>query len=289
MGRWRDAWAHANESAIVCEQFGWTVFAQAALTTRALIELDLGDEAAARATALAAATALPDELWWRSVARSVLAAIELDHEQPEKALELTEKPHTLEAVWYQRVRALVALEMLDEARVLLDSIEALPSARLPRNVLRVALAWTLIHSADGDHAAALTVAERALPHAAARPFERARLLLASGSARRRLHQKATARSVLAEAVEIFDNLGATTWAAKALAEADLVPGRRSQPGKLTPVEDQIAQLVARGKSNAEVARELYLSPKTVEWNLSKVYRKLSVRSRAELAAKLARR
>ena len=61
------------------------------------------------------------------------------------------------------------------------------------------------------------------------------------------------------------------------------------PGKLTPTELRIAQLVARGRSNHEVARELFISPKTVEWNLSKVYRKLMVRSRTELAAKLTRR
>ena len=57
---------------------------------------------------------------------------------------------------------------------------------------------------------------------------------------------------------------------------------------LSARERDVAELVARGRSNEEVARELCMSPKTVEWNLSKVYRKLLVRSRTELAAKLAR-
>ena len=55
---------------------------------------------------------------------------------------------------------------------------------------------------------------------------------------------------------------------------------------MTPTELRIAELVAAGRSNAEVAKELVVSPRTVEWNLSKVYRKLGVRSRAELTAKL---
>jgi DNA-binding NarL/FixJ family response regulator len=56
---------------------------------------------------------------------------------------------------------------------------------------------------------------------------------------------------------------------------------------LTETERRVVELVATGRSNREVARELVLSTKTVEWNLSKVYRKLGVRSRAELAARLA--
>jgi DNA-binding CsgD family transcriptional regulator len=65
-------------------------------------------------------------------------------------------------------------------------------------------------------------------------------------------------------------------------------GRPPQDATLTPTETQIAALVAQGRTNQQVAAALFVSPKTVEWNLSKVYKKLHVRSRAELAAKLAR-
>jgi DNA-binding NarL/FixJ family response regulator len=58
---------------------------------------------------------------------------------------------------------------------------------------------------------------------------------------------------------------------------------------LTATEQRIADLVAAGLSNTEVAHELFISPKTVEWNLSKIYKKLHVRSRAALAAKLAKK
>jgi DNA-binding CsgD family transcriptional regulator len=59
--------------------------------------------------------------------------------------------------------------------------------------------------------------------------------------------------------------------------------------RLNPTEKRIAELVAKGCTNYEVSSRLFFSPKTVEWNLSKIYRKLHVRSRNELAAKLAKR
>jgi len=58
--------------------------------------------------------------------------------------------------------------------------------------------------------------------------------------------------------------------------------------RLNPTEQRIAELVAKGCTNHEVASRLFFSPKTIEWNLSKIYRKLHVRSRTELAAKLAK-
>jgi DNA-binding CsgD family transcriptional regulator len=64
------------------------------------------------------------------------------------------------------------------------------------------------------------------------------------------------------------------------------PDRRAASGALTPTEERVAALVAAGGTYREVADALFVSPKTVQWNLSKIYRKLGVRSRAELAAKL---
>ena len=65
--------------------------------------------------------------------------------------------------------------------------------------------------------------------------------------------------------------------------------RQARPGALTATEQRVAELAASGRSNHEIARSLFMSPKTVEWNLSKVYRKLRVHSRTELTAKLAAR
>ena len=89
-------------------------------------------------------------------------------------------------------------------------------------------------------------------------------------------------------LEVFDELGARLWSERAQAELRRIGGRApATPGVLTPTEERVAALVAAGGTYREVADALFISPKTVQWNLSKIYRKLGVRSRAELAAKLA--
>jgi DNA-binding CsgD family transcriptional regulator len=121
------------------------------------------------------------------------------------------------------------------------------------------------------------------------PFELGKTLVALGAAQRRAHQKAQARATLERAREIFEQLGAALWAERARGELAQISGRPSRRDALTATEARVAETVAAGRSNAEAARELFMSPKTVEWNLSKIYKKLHVRSRAELAAKLAGR
>jgi len=153
--------------------------------------------------------------------------------------------------------------------------------------------WTTaaFAAAEGDDAAAdaAFVTAAAAVRTSSLRFVLARILLAHGAFLRRRRRWREARVLLDEAFALFERIGATTWSSNARNEFERLGGRRAGAGKLTPAERQIADLVARGKSNHEVASELYLSPKTVEWNLSKVYRKLMVRSRTELAAKLARR
>ena len=121
------------------------------------------------------------------------------------------------------------------------------------------------------------------------PFERGRTLLALGTLQRRAKQRRAAQASLGAALAGFQQLGARLWAEQARAQLAQLGGRRPQDATLTPTETQIAALVAQGRTNRQVADALFVSPKTVEWNLSKVYKKLHVRSRAELAAKLARR
>jgi DNA-binding CsgD family transcriptional regulator len=85
-------------------------------------------------------------------------------------------------------------------------------------------------------------------------------------------------------VEIFDELGARLWAGRARRELRRIGGRASPREGLSGTEAEIVALVVAGRSNKEIALALHLSTKTVEWNLSKVYRRLGVRSRTELAA-----
>jgi DNA-binding CsgD family transcriptional regulator len=117
------------------------------------------------------------------------------------------------------------------------------------------------------------------------PFERARTLLVLGSVQRRGKKKRPAREALESALAIFEELGAALWMTKAQAELARIGGRASTGG-LTPTEQQVAQLIASGLSYRETADALFISPKTVQWNLSKIYRKLGIRSRTELAARL---
>jgi DNA-binding CsgD family transcriptional regulator len=117
------------------------------------------------------------------------------------------------------------------------------------------------------------------------PLERGRSLLALGIARRRARQKTTARSALTNAHSIFVGCGATTWAERVEDELERTTGARGGRS-LTVGERSVADLAAAGATNREISAQLFLSPKTVEAVLTRVYRKLGVRSRTELARQL---
>lgn len=122
-------------------------------------------------------------------------------------------------------------------------------------------------------------------------FETARTRLAYGSRLRRERQRIRAREQLRAAIDTFDRLGAVAWSEMARAElaATGETARRRHPAsltELTPQELQIAIRIAGGVTTREAAAALFLSPKTIEYHLRNVYRKLAVTSRAELAAAL---
>jgi len=122
-------------------------------------------------------------------------------------------------------------------------------------------------------------------------FERARTLLALGMRRRRSRRRADARAALHEALAYFERGGAEPWAGQARAELRAtgeMPPRDNAGGlrSLTPQELQVALIVAQGSTNREAAAALFLSPKTVEFHLGNTYRKLGVRSRAELVRRV---
>ena len=120
------------------------------------------------------------------------------------------------------------------------------------------------------------------------PFEAARTELAYGSVLSRLRQHTACPRRADDGAGDFERLGAGAWAARASQELARVPGRRAgDQSELTDAERRIVEIVIGGKSNKEVAAALFLSVKTVEVTLTRVYRKLGVRSRTELAARLA--
>jgi DNA-binding NarL/FixJ family response regulator len=105
---------------------------------------------------------------------------------------------------------------------------------------------------------------------------------------RRAKKKREARERLNEAIQIFDSLGASVWAEKSRGELARVSGRRPGGDALTETEGRIAELVAEGHSNKEVASMLFITARTVEANLTRIYSKLGIRSRTELAHRLSK-
>jgi DNA-binding CsgD family transcriptional regulator len=120
------------------------------------------------------------------------------------------------------------------------------------------------------------------------PFDRARLELRFGELLRRARRRTDARRHLRAALDLFAQLGAAPWEQRAAAElrATGETARKrdaSTLDDLTPQELQIARLAAEGATNRDIAGRLFLSPRTVDYHLHKVFRKLGVTSRTQLA------
>jgi DNA-binding CsgD family transcriptional regulator len=146
----------------------------------------------------------------------------------------------------------------------------------------------VLAAAQGDLDAAQSLLEAALSaqRRLGSDYEQARTLLVLGVVHRRARRRLQARNALDEARLLFGKLGARLWAERATSELESVRGRTATPQTLTERERRIAELVASGHANKAVAAELFLSVKTVEAALSRIYRKLDVSSRTQLAARL---
>ena len=124
------------------------------------------------------------------------------------------------------------------------------------------------------------------------PFDLARVQLAYGERLRRTRAPTVSRVHLAAALETFERLGASPWAAQASSELRATGQTRSRSGAsahepLTSQEREIAMLAAAGLTNKEIAGRLYLSHRTVGAHLHRVYRKLGVTTRVALRDALA--
>ena len=190
------------------------------------------------------------------------------------------------------VEALVAAGDLERARSVLERLEEHARAMaVPSADAAAARCRALVLLQHGDLAAARAAIEDALAaHAHLRePFELARTYLAQGSIERRAKRKAESRTALGRAEAIFGELGARLWLERTQRELARTGITRSLDQELTPTERRVAELAATGARNKEIAGALFVSVKTVEANLSRVYTKLGIRSRVQLAAGLAKR
>jgi DNA-binding CsgD family transcriptional regulator len=143
---------------------------------------------------------------------------------------------------------------------------------------------SMLLAARGDLDGAVTAAQRAMAHhdRLPMPFERGRTVLLLGQLQRRQRKKDPASASLQEALDIFERLDVPLWADRARAELARANVGPRQSGQLTPSEQRVAELAATGMRNRDVATALFISPKTVEANLARIYRKLGIKSRAEL-------
>jgi DNA-binding CsgD family transcriptional regulator len=189
------------------------------------------------------------------------------------------------------IEALAALGNIDLARSFTDALEQRGnSLGRPWALATSARCRAVLAAADGEPVAAQMACERALEHheRLPMPFELGRTLLVRGIVERRARHKSAARTSLTQARVMFQQLGAPLWAEKASRELSKIakPCRQLGAGGLTETERRVADLVARGRTNREVALAMFVTENTVQTHIRHIFQKLGVRSRTELAAQL---
>lgn len=301
-GTWSSALAHADESAELAPGLG-EGYAIWAVADRALVEAHLGDEAATRRDAgearrLGAPSGVARA---ERTAAWALGMLELSLDEPARAhaqlgplvdsrrAARIGEPGDMRFVT-DEIEALVGMGELDEAEALLEWFEGLAEAS--ERVFALAACDRChgrLHGARGELDSAIAALERSRARYARidDPFGTGRTLLELGTMQRRVRKRQAARQSLEGARELFEHLGARLWAERTRDELGRIGGRAPSRDGLTPSEQRVAMLVAEGRTNREVAASLVVAERTVEGHLSRVYAKLGIRSRTELARRLA--
>jgi DNA-binding CsgD family transcriptional regulator len=297
-GRFSDAADAANDAVERAEQLGGDHVLVIPLSVRAAVAAYTGRERDARADAHDAVTAqrggsprLPG--YWPTMTLGFLEvslgryAEALTTLQPVLSVFNTIPGTEILSAWYipDAVEAMVALGRFEDAEPLIEALE--------RNGSRLDRAWMLAVgarcrsmwlAARGDVVAAEHVAHQAMTEhqRLPMPFERARTQLLLGQLQRRQRRKEAAAATLNVALRAFEDMGTPLWAERARAELARTNVSPARDAGLTPTERRVAELAASGMTNRDVAAALFISPKTVEHNLTRIYRKLGIHSRAEL-------
>ncbi len=323
-GRWGEALDLAETTASVVDDVDDPLFITLPHAVAAFVLAGMGRVGEARAHAEVAAVnaavtgLLPARLWSSHASLRVAAAAEDPGEVARLGDALVadgfgtfpEGIHHWRALY---VEALVAVGRLDDAAAVADDLGATARGRSGADNNRAdgpaegvedasvaadaALAAGLVAAAQGRRESAALAFEQGLTldAEASRPYPRACLELAAGANLRRMRDREGAAVLLKQAAERFEAIGSAPRAARCERELEacgLAPrrrqGERGRGFELTPRERVVARLVAGGHTNREVAAELVISAKTVEHHLGRIYAKLGLRSRTELAARLAR-
>lgn len=211
--------------------------------------------------------------------------------------ELGESMHLLEP-GYQRfhadyVEALVATGAVGTAIDVLDRFgERAERAGRVSALSAVHRGRALVAASDGDRDAAFAHAEAAVAVLDDTPlvYERSRALLTQGVVARRFKDRGAGRRALTDALTLFERMGAASLAERTRRELARISGRSPVGGRdvttLTATETRVAELAAAGETTRQIAAALFISAKTVEANLTRIYRKLCVANRAQLASRL---
>jgi DNA-binding CsgD family transcriptional regulator len=304
-GRWAAAYADACESLRWAEELDQAGVIGDCLMTMARIDAARGDRQRCEARVDQSRRAAgPNGIgWMQLVEQAILGFAALTDGDPVIAVE------HLEAAWrFARangfgnpditrfepdlIEAHLRCRNLPRARALLASLDERTRVTGLSYPAATAERCRGLLADDCEQASVAFAAARRAHRLQSAPFELARTLLCEGEVLRRFRRPTAARPVLREAHGLFEHLGAKPWAERAACE--LAATGSISPSKpradlldaLTPQELQIARLVSDGRNNAEVASAMFVSRKTVETHLTRVYRKLSVRSRTELTRML---
>ncbi|MGH2477211.1 MAG: LuxR C-terminal-related transcriptional regulator, partial [Candidatus Limnocylindrales bacterium] len=291
-GRWEAATARADEGWAIRDLYGVKVpqdHLPAALIALHRGDFELSRQHSERAMSLAKGMMLPAHL-------AVLATIQLWTDDPDGAIAVFDQAEAVADArgfqepamrWWRADygEALLRASRIDDAERLVEDWETL-AARVGRDresagALRVR---GLIATARGDHDGAIRLLDDAAARhdAAGDRFGWARARFAAGIVHRRLRRKRLARMALEAAATAFEELGAASWVTEARAELARIGGRVRIDG-MSPSEQRVAELVAEGRSNRDIAAALFLTERTVASHLTHVYAKLGVRSRTQLA------
>jgi DNA-binding CsgD family transcriptional regulator len=300
LGLWTDARLHIDEAEELARDLELDTIRAFALQKQVLLAAHRGDVDAARSKA---AESLAVAAWTETSVRHSLGVLALSRGAAAEAYR--ELDSVSERAWAAGVREPTHLrELTDAAEALVGLGEAARAAELLERfeteakrlgrVSGLALANRcrgLLAAAEGDFGGGEAAFAEALRQhkELEEPLELARTLLAFGSAQRRAKHRGNARELLERALGIFEELGAHLWAERARAELGRIGGRTRSNGGLTTSERQLADLVAKGLSNKEIAAALFVTPKTVGTKLSRIYAKVGVHSRTELVHRLGER
>lgn len=293
-GRWADAESNATEAVSLGEVTGHDVLADTPRALLLLLAALRGDEAFdGLAAHLEVATARRAAGILDVVLRDVGHWAHGVHEAttPASAFQrIAQMSHdvTRRMAGVDRIESAVRADQAEAARLWVDDFAGFAAATGQAWAAAVAEHGEAIladpKTAESHFLKALELSEGQV----GRPFDRARTQLAYGEFLRRARRRVDARTHLRAALDTFEGLRARPWAERAAQElraSGETARKRDEAGEpvLTPQERQVAQLVQRGMSNREVAGQLFVSPRTVDFHLRNIFAKTGVTSRLELA------